>query len=99
MPDEAVRSGSTIPEPAILELVDPKYPTGAVKAHMQGAVILDLLIDPEGGVQDVTVLRGAPLGLTEAAVEAAWRWRFARSTVDGKQVSVRTVQTIRFILE
>lgn len=94
--EEIVRVGGKVNPPAVLERVEPHYPATALAARMPGLVILDFLIGPDGSVRDVTVLRGAPLGMTESAVEAARQWRFEASTLDGKPVAVRYVLTIRF---
>jgi TonB family protein len=91
-----VRATVDIEPPAVLERVEPRYPAGALAAHLGGTVILDFLIGPDGLVRDVTVLRPAPLGMTESAVEAALQWRFEASTLNGKPVTVRYTLTIRF---
>jgi TonB family protein len=94
--EEPIRVGNSIKPPAVLERVEPHYPATALAARMPGLVILDFLIGPDGLVRDVTVLRPAPLGMTESAVEAALQWRFEASTLNGKPVTVRYTLTIRF---
>ena len=44
-------------------------------ARIQGIVILEATITPQGRVQDVKVLRGVP-ALDEAAVEAVRQWTY-----------------------
>jgi protein TonB len=99
-PDDRVqeppRVGVDVKPPAVLVRIEPHYPAAALAARMSGTVILDFLIGPDGLVRDVTVLRGAPLGLTESAVEAARQWRFEPSLLNGKPITVRYVLTIRF---
>jgi TonB family protein len=55
-------------------------------------------IDASGRVTDVEVLRGLPMGLSEAAADAVrkWTWKPARSPA-GPVASRRTVR-IRFTL-
>jgi protein TonB len=99
-PPEATRYrvGVDVGEPTRLFAPSPVYPRAALAARLEGVVVLECTIDCAGRVADVTVLRPAPLGLTEAAVEAVRQWRFEPSTVDGEPVEVLYVLTVRFIL-
>jgi len=77
---------------------DPVYPKAAVAARLQGYVVLECLIDREGRVANVKVLRPGQLGMTEAAVEAVRQWRFEPSTVNEEPVEVLYILTVRFTL-
>jgi len=92
-------SGGNITEPIKISAPQPKYPEAARQARMQGVVVLECVIDKQGNVQSVKVLRGLPLGLTEAAVSAVKKWKFKPSTLNGKPVSVIYVLTVRFTLQ
>lgn len=61
-------------------------------------MILDCIIDTEGRVESVKVLRGLPLGLTKSAVDAVEQWRFEASEFNGHNVSVRYILTVHFNL-
>jgi len=93
-----VRVFRDISPPAKLFAPDPVYPKAALAARISGSVELECLIDREGRVADVKVLRPGPLGMTEAAVEAVRQWRFAPSTLGGTPVEVVYVLTVRFTL-
>src|SRR5215212_1383299 len=80
----------------IVRRVDPFYPEEARKARTTGAVKLDVLIDTDGNVADVTVLQGVPDGLTEAAVTAARQWKFEPVVMEGHAVPVLFQLTIAF---
>jgi len=54
-----------------------------------GTVVLELEIDEEGDVRNVLVLESAGDAFDEAAVEAAWKYRFSPAEVDGKPAPVR----------
>jgi protein TonB len=84
--------------PAVLVRVEPAYPDSARRAGIEGTVELEVSVDAAGKVTDVEVVRGLPLGLSEAAADAVrhWTWRPAR-TASGPVVSRRTVR-IRFVL-
>ena len=58
---QAVRVGGQIKEPKKLKNVAPVYPDIAKQARVQGVVILECTISPQGKVTDVKVLRGIPL--------------------------------------
>jgi TonB family protein len=84
--------------PRAVHKTQPQYPPEAKQAGTEGVVVLRTTIDERGVVVDVQVLRGAPDGLTEAAVEAVRQWRFEPALLDGKPVSVFYNLTINFRL-
>lgn len=75
------------------------YPPDAKKAGIQGAVLLDLLIDGEGRVRQATVVQGLFASLDEAARRAALELRFRPARVAEKPVAVRIRYAYRFVLE
>ena len=76
----------------------PVYPDLAVKARLQGVVILECQIDVRGRVAEAKVLRGNPL-LTDAAVEAVRQWVYTPTLVNGVPVPVLMVVTVTFNLD
>ena len=100
-PDGPVRFvvGGNITEPVKISGPTPVYPEAARRARIQGVVVLECTIGKDGNVQNVKVLRGLPLGLTETAVEAVQKWRFQPSTLNGKPVEVLYILTVRFNLQ
>lgn len=100
-PDGPVRFvvGGNITEPVKISGPTPVYPEAARRARIQGVVVLECTIGKDGAVQNVKVLRGLPLGLTETAVEAVQKWRFQPSTLNGKPVEVLYILTVRFNLQ
>lgn len=56
--------------PVVVSLTYPEYPEMARKAGIEGVVMLHVLIDKEGKVRDVRVIKGIGAGLDEAAVKA-----------------------------
>jgi len=91
-----VDAGIDIDPPTALYRVNPRYTEAARKIRFEGVVVLSLLIDTNGQVTGITVLRGLPFGLTENAVSAAQQWRFEPCTFNGNPVSVRYTLTIQF---
>jgi TonB family protein len=53
--------------------VRPVYPETAKQARIQGVIVLECLISPEGTVAHIKVLKGIP-ALDDAAVEAVRQW-------------------------
>lgn len=92
-----VRVGGEIREPRKLRHVNPVYPEVAVAAKVRGSVVLECLVDPQGRVKDVTLVRGVPI-LNESAVAAVRQWLYTPTLKDGVPVSVIMTVTVRFDL-
>jgi protein TonB len=92
-----VRVGGAIREPRKLRSVAPVYPDVAARGKIEGVVLLELGIRPDGRVEDVRVLRSIPL-LDEAAIAAARQWLFSPTLVGGVPVSVTMTVSVRFSL-
>jgi protein TonB len=89
------QEGASVEPAVVVEKVDPPYPQTAIRAQVEGSVVLDIGIDESGRVTDVQVTRGLPFGLSEAAAEAVrnWRYRPARGP-DGPIPSRKTVRIL-----
>lgn len=83
--------------PAVPKLVSapqPRYPLMALRRKLEGEVLLELSIRPDGSVGSARVVSATPPGLfDEAAVAAAERWRFEQAPAP-----VTTRQVLRFRL-
>jgi protein TonB len=64
---------------------------------VQGVVILECTISPQGKVTDVKVLRGIPL-LNESAVQAVQQWVYTPTLLNGVPVPVIMTVTVNFKL-
>jgi len=97
--DEAVMAGvGGVSLPTIIgEKIKPEYPEVARKARIGGKVILNAVIDREGNVTDVTVLKGHPM-LNNAAIEAVKKWKYKPATQNGKAVKVYMTVAVDFTL-
>jgi TonB family protein len=96
-PDMPLQVGGNVTRPEIREHVRPEI-TGEARSHQgfSGTVILETVIDAEGKVTRLRVLKGQPMGLTESAVDAVKQWTFSPGTLDGKPVKVFYVLTVNF---
>jgi TonB family protein len=96
-PPAPVRVGEGIVEPRKIKNANPEYPAAAKAAHVQGVVILECHIRPDGTVEDVKVLRGIPL-LDDAAVKAVRQWAYTPTLLNGVAVPVIMTVTVNFRL-
>jgi protein TonB len=92
-----VRVGGEIKEPKKIRHVNPIYPDVAVAARVHGNVVLECLVDPQGRVTEVTLLRGVSI-LNSAAIDAVKQWRYTATLKDGVPVSVILTVTVTFQL-
>jgi TonB family protein len=97
-PADAIRIGGDIKAPTKIADVKPVYPDVAQKARVQGIVICEVLVGPDGKVQDARVLRSIPL-LDQAAYDAVRQWVFTPTLLNGNPVSVIMTVTVNFALE
>jgi len=87
-----------LPEPP-RKIVDvhPVYPEIALKARVEGTVILESVLDTSGNVTQLRVIRSVPL-LDQAALNAVRQWKYTPTVYGGRPVSVLMTITIRFTL-
>jgi protein TonB len=77
--------------------VNPAYPPDALRARIQGVVILECTIDELGKVSHVTVQRGHEL-LSGAAIKAVEQWEYEPTLLNGVPVPVIMTVTVNFKL-
>ena len=97
--EPGVRVTGNIRPPTLRRSVAPTYPEIAKKARIQGSVILEIIVDRHGRVADARVLRGVPLGCSEAALEAVRTWRYRPARRDNRPVTVYLTVVVPFFLE
>ena len=86
------RVGGDIKPPERTVYKAPQYPPAAQAARIEGTVTLEAIIDAEGVVQNVKVLKSMPL-LDRAAIEAVQLWRYTPTRLNG--VAIPVVMTVR----
>jgi protein TonB len=92
-----VRVGGEVKEPTKLRNVNPAYPEVAMASGIQGTVVLEATIAPNGRVADVRVVRSLPL-LEKAAIDAVKQWIYTPTLVDGVPVTAIMTVTVKFQL-
>ena len=76
----------------------PEYPLVAKIARVEGVVVLRVLIDRSGAMQEAKVVQGHPV-LRDAALESLKSWRWEPFRVDGEAVTASTTVTFNFVLK
>jgi protein TonB len=75
------------------------YPPESKKKGIQGAVVMDLLIDGTGKIREAVLVEGPNQELSAAALAAAKGFQFTAAQVKDTAVAVRIRYTYRFVLE
>jgi len=94
-----LRVGGDVKAPVATNRSKPDYTDAARKAHITGVVIVETIINKQGEVEQVKVIKGLPLGLSEQAAEAVKKWRFQPGTLNGQPVEVIFTLTVNFNLQ
>ena len=82
--------------PVAISQVQPKYPEAAMKDHIEGTVFLKVLVDRQGAVRDVTVLKTDSKVLEQAAIDAMRQWRFTPASLQEEPVDAWITVPFRF---
>ncbi len=81
----------------IVYKVDPVYPDAARRAGMQGLVVLDAVIAPDGTVKRLRPVAGPGL-LAQSALDAVQSWRYMPYRSGSQAVEVETTISVDFRL-
>lgn len=93
---EGVKLVPLVIPPVAIKKVPPNYSKRAFRFRIEGDVVLRLLINEKGRVEDVTVLKELEHGLTEEAIRAVKKWRFEPATSGGIPLSTEIDVTVTF---
>ena len=101
-PDESrtegvLRAGGKIAAPQKIHNVNPVYPQEAKDAGVQGVVIIEAKIAPDGSVAEAWVLQSIPM-LDGPALEAVRQWRYTPTLLNGAPVPIIVTVTVNFTL-
>lgn len=100
-PQVRARSWVRVPEGVMRGLritkVDPVYPPPALKAGVQGAVVLRVTVKKSGEIEYVRLVSGDP-SLTRAAMDAVKQWKYKPYLLNGRPVDIATTVRLDFII-
>jgi protein TonB len=83
-----------------LQRINPIYPRDARRAGINGYVVLEFTVNPDGSVRGVKTIESKPKGLFEAAAAtAALKWVFKPKMQNGVPVEQKGQQRIEFNLK
>src|ERR1700733_5664568 len=94
---EPVSLSENLSQGLLLQRVPPSYPEQALKAGLQGAVVLQAWIGQDGSIRDLKLVNGSLL-LGQAAVKAVRQWRYKPYLRNGVAVEAETYVTVNFRL-
>jgi TonB family protein len=92
-----VRVSSSVSQGLLLTKVQPQYPQDAKDQHIQGVVVLKVIVDKEGNVSNIQLISGHPQ-LAPAALEAVKQWKYRPYLLNGNPVEVDTQVQVNFTL-
>lgn len=94
------RPGSGVTMPVVIHQEKPQYTIEAMRARIEGAVIVECVVQPSGVCEPLRVLRSldSRLGLDQQALRAAAAWRFSPGTRFGKPVAVLVTIQLGFAI-
>jgi periplasmic protein TonB len=98
--DGAYGPGSGVTMPSVLREVKPSYTAEAMRAKVQGAVMVEAIVREDGSVGQVRIVRSLDrmLGLDEEALKAVKNWRFSPGRRQGRNVAVIVEIELTFTL-
>lgn len=67
---------------------EPPFPDRASREHYEGIVVLNVIVDKTGRVQNIRLVRPAGMGMEEEAVATVSKWRFKPAQREGEPVAV-----------
>jgi len=92
--------GNGVTWPTVIKEVKPQYTSDAMRAKVQGVVVLQCIVNADGTVGNVEVVRSLDptFGLDQEAIKAAKQWRFRPSMRLGQPVSVQVRLELEFTI-
>lgn len=85
---------------AYVDAPPPPYPRDALRKHLQGTVLLEVLVDAQGLPRAVTLVRSSGHAVLDAAARrhVLKHWRFRPAIRDGQAIPARGLVPVRFAI-
>jgi TonB family protein len=85
--------------PVLKEFIKAQYPIHLSKQGIQGTVILDLLVNEQGTIDSITIVKGIHKDLDAEAVKAVKKFQYTPAIAGGTAVPVIIQYEYRFTLD
>jgi TonB family protein len=82
----------------LLKSHNPEYPAAALSAGIEGRVVMEFVVNPDGKVEQAKVLHSAGTLLDEARLKAILEWQFEPMLENGAPVSTTFNESFVFTL-
>jgi TonB family protein len=82
------RIGAGVSYPRVASKVEPTYTKEAEDDHVEGFVLISVVVARDGTPDDLRIVRGIGHGLDETAIKAVRQWHFEPGTNRGVPVAV-----------
>jgi TonB family protein len=96
VPQQLYHVGGDVSAPKLVFAPDPQYSEKARQAKYQGVCVISLMVDAQGKLKRVQVVRHLGMGLDKKAVEAVKKYRFEPAMRFGKPVAVTVNIEVNF---
>jgi protein TonB len=92
--------GNGVTAPIELQRGTPQYTTDAMRARIQGPILVECIVQTSGVCTDIHVIRSLEpsFGLDQEAIKATRQWRFRPGTRKGQPVPVRVTIEVMFTI-
>jgi len=91
-----IRLGSGVTPPRLLRKIEPEFSPLARADHIQGTVVVQLVVTEKGRAADIQVISPLGYGLDENAIAAIQKWQFVPGLKDGAAVGIRATIEVNF---
>lgn len=85
--------------PKVIRSITPQYPLGAKRTHVEGEVVIKMLVEISGKPSHLSIYKSSPKGVfEEAALAAARKWKFKPGRYAGQDVDTWVLLPFKFEL-
>ncbi len=84
--------------PKGLSLVNPQYPLELKRAHIEGDVTVEFIVNKDGSVKQIRIKSSEEKAFSSSVIRAVRQWKFEPGKIKDKAVMTRVRQTINFHL-
>lgn len=90
--------GDVVKAAARIRTVNPEYPQAALAAQLEGDVLLEAVVTPDGKITNVSIVRSVHPLLDESARKAVMRYEYTPATRNGVPEAATVRMTVSFRL-